>query len=319
MKNRIFRSLGERTGLPQKLRALTTRQDQMATTLDQISRDLAKLSAAVDAQPRFVEPGTQLLLRLLYQQLAARGGRLPFDQVEFRNYSENGEDGILLYIFSIVGESTKTCVDIGAATGVSGNCANLIVNHGWTGTLIDANQAYVEYGRSYFRQHPSTRLFPPKFLHSKITAENVNQLLRTNCVSGEVDLLSLDIDGIDYWVWNALDVVTPRVVLAEIQAIWMTEASVTVPNEPDFVPHYIDGFGAYSGASLPAFVKLASKKGYRLVGSQRYGFNAVFVRNDVGQDVLPEVSAEACLDHPFVRWAHDALLPQVKDKSWIAV
>jgi hypothetical protein len=319
MIERVVKSLGERTGLPRKLRALAAGQDQLAARLEVVSDELAKMGAAVDAQPHYVDQGTQLLLRLAYQDLAARGSRLPFNQVEFRNYSENGEDGILLYVFSILGESTQTCVDIGAATGVSGNCANLIINHGWTGLLIDGNGSYVEYGRSYFTKHPNTRLFPPRFVHSKITSENVNQILRANCVDDEVDLLSLDIDGIDYWVWNAIDAVSPRVVLAEIQAIWMTEASVTVPNNPDFAPQYIDGFGVYSGASLPAFVKLASKKGYRLVGSQRYGFNAVFVRNDVGQDVLPEVAAEACLGHPFVQWAHDVLLPKVKDKSWVAV
>jgi len=313
---RKFRSLGR---LPQKLSALVSSQLHLTAKLDAISGQLTRITDKVDTQPSYVDQGTQLLLRLAYQQLAARGTRLPFDQVEFRKYSENGEDGILLYVFSVIGETKKTCVDIGAATGVSGNCANLIINHGWTGLLIDANESHIEYGRSYFARHPHTRLFPPKFVRTRITSENVNQVLHAHGVGGEVDLLSLDIDGIDYWVWNALDVVSPRVVIAEVQAIWKTEASVTVPDQADFTPQYINGFGVYSGASLPAFVKLARTKGYGLVGSQRYGFNAVFVRNDVGQDELPEFAAEACLGHPFVQWAHDVLLPQVKDKSWVPI
>ncbi|MBK7277549.1 MAG: hypothetical protein IPI08_13660 [Betaproteobacteria bacterium] len=77
----------------------------------------------------------------------------------------------------------------------------------------------------------------------------------------------------------------------------------------------IQGFGVYSGASLPAFVSLAARKGYRLVGTQSLGFNAFFVRNDVGTDLLPEVSAATCLDRPFVRWAMKELLPLVKDRD----
>ena len=71
-----------------------------------------------------------------------------------------------------------------------------------------------------------------------------------------------------------------------------------------------------SGASLPAFVKLGKKKGYRLVGCQGYGFNAFFVRNDVGQDIFTEVPAERCFSHPFASWAHDKLLPMVKNLEW---
>lgn len=75
----------------------------------------------------------------------------------------------------------------------------------------------------------------------------------------------------------------------------------------------------YSGASLPAFVKLGRKKGYRLVGVQRLGFNAVFVADGVGEELLPEVSAESCADRPFVAWAQRELLPKVEGLEWVAV
>jgi hypothetical protein len=57
----------------------------------------------------------------------------------------------------------------------------------------------------------------------------VDSLITANGIKGEIDLLSLDIDGVDYWIWNAIEAISPRVVVAEIQAIWGTEASVTVP------------------------------------------------------------------------------------------
>ena len=82
------------------------------------------------------------------------------------------------------------------------------------------------------------------------------------CVStgfeGEIDLLSLDIDGIDYWIWEALEVIRPRVVVAEIQCIWGADRAVTVPYDPQFRAEYVQGFGIYSGASLKAFIKLGS-------------------------------------------------------------
>jgi hypothetical protein len=319
---RAIRRLAVASGLPAEL--------------DDLSRAIARLSGAgvtngarvappgappptPTAPTSYVDKGTQILLRLKYRELAAAGQVLPFDEIEFRNYSENGEDGILWYVFSLVGESSKTCVDIGSATGLSGNCANLIINHGWTGLLIDGNEQYVEFGRNFFANQPDTRIYPPKIVHAWVTAENVNDLLIDGGLSGEIDLLSLDIDGIDYWVLKALTTASPRVIIAEVQSIWRSEASVTVPYESDFVTQHVNGFGVYSGASLPAFVKLAKAKGYRLVGCQRYGYNAVFVRNDVGVDLLPEIPAEDCFRHPFTSWAHEVLLPHARDKAWVEV
>jgi hypothetical protein len=102
----------------------------------------------------------------------------------------------------------------------------------------------------------------------------------------EIDLLSLDIDGIDYWLWKAITVIRPRVVVAEVQVIWGDSRSVTVPYRSDFRAEYLHGFGIYCGASLPAFVKLARAKGYRLVGTQCHGYNTFFLRDDVGRTVF---------------------------------
>jgi len=182
--------------------------------------------------------------------------------------------------------------------------------------LFDCDPDNIERGKQFYSNHPDTSTFPPKLIQAWITVENVNSLLISNGINGEIDLLSLDIDGMDYWVWDAIDVISPRVVIAEIQAIWKCDQAVTVPYSDNFKTEYINGFGVYSGASLPAFVKLAKKKGYRLVGCQRYGFNVIFLRDDVGQDVLKEISPEECFSHPFCTWAYEELLPLVKDRKW---
>lgn len=264
----------------------------------------------------YTDVGTQISLGIKYRELKQKSEILNFDDVEFRNFSQNGEDGILWYIFSIIGTTNKKCVEICAGDGTQCNCSNLIINHGWTGILFDGSEENISKGKIFFRNHPDTFTYPPNLVNAWITKENVNELIISNGIKGDIDLLSLDIDGVDYWIWDAIDVISPRVVIAEIQAIWRDERSVTVPYSSDFKTQYVNGFGVYSGASLPAFVKLARKKGYRLIGCQRYGFNAVFLRNDIAQDFLPEIPANSCFSHPFCSWAYEELLPLVKDKEW---
>ena len=262
----------------------------------------------------------QLQLALSWKAMARRGEPLPsFGDVEFRAYSQNGEDGILLYLFSLIGTTNKVAVEICAGDGVQCNATNLILNHGWTGLLVDGSEEQVRKGRAFFASHPDTFSFPPTFAHEWVERETINDVIAKHGIGGEIDLLSIDLDGVDYWVWDALDVIRPRVVVVETQCIWGADVAVTVPYARDFQAPLVDGFGIYGGASLPAFVKLGRRKGYRLVGAQALGFNAFFLRDDLGIDLLPEVVAASCLDRPFVRWAAARFLPLVRDKAWVEV
>jgi hypothetical protein len=263
---------------------------------------------------------SQLILANQYRELKARGGPLPeLHDVEFRGFSQNGEDGILLYLFSLLGMGDRRCVEICAGTGIQCNTANLIINHGWQGLLVEGDASLVEQGRFFYERHGDTFSYPPRFIHAWVTRENVNAILEEHGFEGPIDLLSLDLDGVDYWIWDAIEVVRPRVVIAEIQCHWGADRSVTVPYAPDFKAQFIDGMGIYAGASLPAFAKLARRKGYRLIGVQRLGYNAVFVSNGVGEEILPEVEPESCVDLPFVDWARRTLLPKVRGLRWVEV
>lgn len=262
----------------------------------------------------------QLQLSLTWKAMARRGDPLPpFGDVEFRAYSQNGEDGILLYLFSLLGTTNKIAVEICAGDGIQCNATNLILNHGWTALLVDGNEELVQKGRAFFAAHPDTFSYPPTFVRAWVDRESINEVIARHGFSGEIDLLSIDLDGVDYWIWDAIDVVSPRVVVVETQCIWGADRAVTVPYARDFHSPLVEGFGIYGGASLPAFVKLGRNKGYRLVGTQALGFNAFFVREDLGAALLPEVSASACVDRPFVRWAAERFLPLVKDKPWVEV
>ncbi len=267
-----------------------------------------------------VEQATQLMLSLHYRHLLHERAPLPSsDDVHFRAFSQNGEDGILLYLFSLLGTTNKRSVELGAGNGTSCNTANLIINHGWTALLVDGSEAEVEEGRRFYSEHPDTTGHPPAFVHAWLTKENVNEVVGGAGFRGEVDLLSLDIDGNDYWVWDALDCISPRVVVLEYRTVWGAERAVTVPYRPDFVGEHVAGGFDYAGASLPAFVKLGKRKGYRLVGCERLCFNAFFLREGVGEDLFPEIPASACFGHPAAQHQIATQQPAVAQREWIEV
>lgn len=262
-----------------------------------------------------VDAGTQVLLRLAYQHMLGRGAALPtLCDVGFRAYSQFDEDGILLFIFAIIGTTNRLCVEIGAGDGVECNTANLLINHGWSGLLIDGNEDNVRMAVAFYRDCPDTYLAPPRCVRAWVDRDNVNELVSGNGFSGDIDLLSLDLDGVDYWVWEALGAVRPRVVVLEYQALWRDERCVTVPYRPDFISDQ----RFYNGASLPAFVKLGRRKGYRLVGANRFGFNAFFVRDGVGEEVLPEVAPHLCFS-PLLDSLCEEFAREAARQVWVEV
>jgi hypothetical protein len=238
----------------------------------------------------------QVQLRLQYQELARRGTDLPrFSDVEFRCYSQNSEDGILLYIFSLLGTANRRVVEICAGDGIECNAANLIIHHGWQGLLVDGDADQVARGAAFYSTCRNTWISPPRFVHAWITAENVDALVASHGFAGPIDLLSIDVDGNDYWIWKALTCVTPRVVVLEFNAALGPRESLTISYQPDFrLDLSVQPYAC--GASLPAFAKLAREKGYRLVGVQSLGFNAFFVRDGLGEALLPEQSVGECFD-----------------------
>lgn len=129
-------------------------------------------------------------------------------------------------------------------------------------------------------------------------------------------------DGIDYWIWTAIDCIRPRVVVLEYNWVWGAERSVTIPYRADFVNPNPGGAPnnehIYYGGSLPAFVKLGREKGYRLVGCEALGFNAFFLRTDVGQDIFSELEASKCFELPMqrkARYPYSDIL-QLMDPRW---
>ena len=193
----------------------------------------------------------------------------------WKTYSQNDEDGIIDEIFRRIGAKSKRFVEIGVHTGLECNSL-LLLSTGWLGLWIEENTKCAAKIEERFGKFLRNRLLACQNL--RVTAENINELVRE--YSTEIDLLSIDIDYNDYWVWKALDAVQARVVVVEYNASFPPPLSLTVPYEPN---HDWDGTN-YFGASLSALEKLGREKGYSLVGCCFSGVNAFFVRDDLTGD-----------------------------------
>ncbi|MBT4207186.1 hypothetical protein HOE22_02450 [Candidatus Woesearchaeota archaeon] len=218
--------------------------------------------------------------------------KIAIRDAEFKIYSKHGGDGILAYIFSKIGATNHTFIEMGVEDGRECNTSNLSFNLGWKGLLIDANEDWIKSARAFYKEKLGSNADNIKMTANFVTAENINQLITDSGFRGEIDLLSIDIDSNDYWVWKSINVINPRVVVMEYNAA-MSNESVTIKYDPDF--HYkgtSQKYPLYFGASLKALVKLGKEKGYILVGCDTHGHDAFFVRSDVAEGKFVELSSE---------------------------
>lgn len=242
-----------------------------------------------------LEENMARLLMSRYPELAAKD-----DQAarllarELKVFSQHGEDGLLLYLFSQIGAQSRTFVEFGISDGRECNAANLALNFGWSGLLMDCVEANVEFARSHYAAKLGPDAGRVKIDLQMVTAENINPLLAEHDMAGEIDLLSIDIDGNDYWVWKAIDRVNPRLVVIEYNASLGPRRAATVRYVPQFDRFGAHPSGYYHGASLAAMAKLGAEKGYVLVGCDSSGANAFLVRRDLMGGELRELTPAEC-------------------------
>ena len=246
-------------------------------------------------------PATKASLRSLwleYRRRAQAGEPLPSVwETGLRVFSQFDEDGVILFCLAVVGTGTRRFVDIGAGDGVTAsNTANLALNVGFHGLFVDAREPEAKRGRHFYATHPDTRERPPVFRRAFVTRENVNGIVREAGFEGDVDLLSIDIDGNDYWILEALDCVQPRLICIETHTEYGLEDFVA-PYDADFDWRRVPA-GTRIGASPVAMTKLAERLGYRLVGSNLYGFNTIYMRQDlVPVEVVPTIAPHELFRH----------------------
>jgi hypothetical protein len=229
-------------------------------------------------------------LRRRYGQMAAPGPvahRLfPY---EYQVCSQHGEDGVILHLLSQLAEPLRRFVEFGASDGRECCAANLALNFGWQGLFLERDPALARSAAEYFAGCAGVRVD-----QAAVNVENINQLIARGGMEGEIDLLSVDIDGNDYWVWQAVNVVRPRLVVVEYNGSLGPEAALSVPYDPEIDRFALHPSGFFHGASLAALAKLGREKGYILVGCESSGINAFFLHEDLaGPETVALRPAEA--------------------------
>ncbi len=264
----------------------------------------------------------QQLLICQHQSNIQRGTKSyeNISQAGFRCYSQFEEDGIILYILATIGMKTKKVVEICVGDGEECMATNLVINHGYQGFLFDGSEHNIRHARRFFNLKKDCLLTPPSLNVAWITKDNINKLLREVGASGEIDLLSLDIDGNDYYIWEAITEVNPRLCVFETHDIVPGDCSVTIPYEDNFnCRANSDGNPDFRSVSLLAMKKLSERKGYRMIGAHRHGFNVFFLRNDIATETFPEISIEQVHNNLWTRTGQRERWPLVRGKNWVQV
>lgn len=189
--------------------------------------------------------------------------RLPFQEYRYSVYSQSGEDGIIAHIFQVIGFQSYYAVEFGAWDGIHlSNIRNLILEHDISALFIEGDPDKAKDGIQNYTSYPKVK-FATEYVGVK-KYRRLDDILDINAVPQNVDIISIDIDGWDYWVWDSLENYRPRVVIVEFNATMYRDWAVINPSDEQ----------TRTGSSARAFVELGVRKGYELLSI--VGANLIF-------------------------------------------
>lgn len=218
--------------------------------------------------------------------------------VEFQVFSQWGDDGIIQYLIGKIDIPYKVFIEFGVENYRESNTRFLLINNNWSGLVIDGSKENVDY----IKKDLVSWGYDLHSAHAFITKENINSLLSGFLNKGydkEIGILSIDIDGNDYWIWEEINVVNPIIVIVEYNSVFGIDKAISILYEPDF--YRLDKHKSYQycGASLRAFCFLAESKGYEFVGCNSNGNNAYFVRKDKANNLKKMTCEEGYVESKF--------------------
>lgn len=220
----------------------------------------------------------QLSGRMASWHVRARKIIANLQEVEFQVSSQWGQDGIIDWLIERAGIpfTAQTFIEFGVDTYRQSNTRFLLQNRNWRGLIMDGHPVVIDAvnGEGLAWRYDLT------VRAAFITRENINDLISDAGFSGEIGLLSIDIDGNDYWVWEALHFVHPIILICEYNAVLGDVHPICTPYDEHFSRTEAHTSNLYFGASISALRSLATKKGYRFVGTNSAGNDAFFVRED---------------------------------------
>jgi hypothetical protein len=205
---------------------------------------------------------------------------------EYKIFSQWGEDGILQHLISNIKITNKTFIEFGVETFEESNCRFLMQKDNWSGLVIDGSTDNIKKlkNRDFYWKHDLNAIA------AFITTENINELIKKSNFDSDIGILSIDLDGNDYHIWECIDTIKPRIVVCEYNAVFGLR-KISTPYSANFNRTKLHYSNLFFGASITALEYLASKKGYSLVGTTSTCGNAFFLRNDLINCNIPKVSS----------------------------
>lgn len=220
---------------------------------------------------------------------------------EFKVFSQSGEDGVIQWLIHNIPIQSKRFIEFGVQNYTELKTRFLLMHDNWSGLIMDGSQENMDY----VKQDNICWMHDLKPVPAFITAENINTLIRDNGFDGEVGILSIDIDGNDYWVWKAISCVQADIVICGYNSRFGSERAVTIPYDPNFYRTEAHSSNLYFGASIRALTLLGQQKGYALVYGNEIGSNLFFIRRELLNDVVYEKTVEECYVRAKYRQARD--------------
>lgn len=216
-------------------------------------------------------------------------------EVEFKVFSQWGDDGIIQYLINKLNIPNKTFVEFGVANYTEANTRFLLMNNNWSGLIMDGSSENIDYIKNdeiYWQYDLQAK-------HAFIDVENVNDLIASAGFSEELGLLHIDIDGNDYWVWQAVKCVNPIIVIVEYNSLFGPDNAWSTPYDARFVRSKFHYSNLCYGSSLTSLCDMAEEKGYYFVGSNSAGNNAYFIRKDKISGFKPLTASEGYVASQF--------------------
>lgn len=194
----------------------------------------------------------ELIGMLLAERFAAKRRITSLHEVEFRVYSQFGDDGIIQWLVARLPLLPKRFIEFGVEDYSESNTRFLVVSRNWSGLVMDGSPGNIARlrARKWFWRYGLTALA------NFVTCENVDALIAGWAGSEPVGLLHIDVDGNDYWLWDAMKCISPSIVIMEFNAVFGKDRAITVPYAPDFHRFAAHYSGQYAGASLAALTHL---------------------------------------------------------------
>jgi len=216
---------------------------------------------------------------------------------EYSWLSQNGEDGIIRHIFDRIGFESRHFVEFGFGARQS-NALRLILQEQFHGLMMDSSEEQCFF---FNRAAAIMRLQGVEAVHVFLDLNNLETVITDNETPRDIDFLSIDVNGNDYWFWEKLTAISPRLVCIEYNSGLGPEWCCTIPYSAYFERFSVHPSGFFAGASLSALEPLGIAKGYRLVGCDKTGTNAFFLRNDIDAQRIPTLTAREAFK-PHANW-----------------